>query len=200
MATQPTTMSVRSKTAPPVIVRSRPDGPFEHEGRASRGTNAAFSRELQAKADKLDLASAKREDVVKLFGEPAEYICGSDVYKPDNLPTHYIMDYTDGFSVFIANGQIVELRFEEPNYTYKGKLKVGSSMEDAFKLIGQPDKTVTGGKIEFVNGVYYKDGERGGEYYARKEQNVRMFGRGGRITALYVTRPGFDAGAKGAHS
>jgi bla regulator protein blaR1 len=177
---------------------TRPGGPFDREGRqaSARASDTPFSRALQEKADKLDLSTAKCEDIVKTFGEPTEYVWGSDVFKPEKLPSHYIMSYPDGFSVFMADGQIVELRFGEPNYAYKGKLKVGSSMEDAFKLLGQPDKTVTGEKNGFQNGVYYKDVTDGGDYYARKEQNVRMFAKDGKVLAIYVTRPGFDAGEK----
>jgi len=156
-------------------------------------TDAEFARTLQSKVDQLDISKATLEDVIKLFGEPGQYLWGSEEFKREQLPQRYIMFYPAGFRVAMYSGRIGELRFERPGlgYVFDGKLKLGSSLEDALKVLGPPTETVTGEKCGFKNRILYRDidGRVGYGYYACQDRNVRMFFDDDKIIALYVTRP-----------
>ncbi len=105
------------------------------------------------------------------------------------------MRYPAGFSVFMDGDGIRELRFESngsdvpPDYAYRDKLRVGSSLAEAFDVMGQPDKVVEGEKLTFKDGVLYKDcdGRKGFIYYARRKEGVRIFLLNDKVTAVYVT-------------
>jgi len=111
-------------------------------------------------------------------------------FAEDNLPDRYIMLYPDGFSIFMINRRIKELRFHRPGYTFRGKLRVGSTLEEVLKVLGPPTETVSGRKNTFKDGVLYKDidGRKGHCYYARCDKGVRMFFLDNKVNALYVTR------------
>ena len=102
------------------------------------------------------------------------------------------MYYSDSFSVTIINNQVIELCFENPDigYVFKGKVKVGSALEDVLEILGAPNKTVKGQSIEWEDGVLYQDidGQKGYCYYERKGQGIRMFFRNNRVFHLYITR------------
>lgn len=150
-----------------------------------------FNRDLPGKVARLDIARAGLEDVVKTFGEPAQYLWGSKEFQRGQLPERYIMIYPASFSIFMRDGQIVELRFNQPGYRFEDKLQVESSLDEVFKVLGPPAETVTGKKCEFKNRVLYQDidGQPGYGYYACQDRNLRMFFRDGKVIALYVTRP-----------
>ena len=63
-------------------------------------------------------------------------------------------------------------------------------MKEVFKVTGRPDKTVKGKKNMFADGVLYKniDGRKGHCYYARSDQNIRLWFLDNKITAIYMTR------------
>jgi hypothetical protein len=102
------------------------------------------------------------------------------------------MVYYDNFMAFIANGSLVELRFHRPGPSiYQNKLKIGSTLEDAIKVLGQPPvETVIGQKNPYQEGVLYKDieGIPGKHYYARPDKGIRLFFSMNKIVALYLTR------------
>ncbi len=152
-----------------------------------------FARDLQAKVAKLNINEATVDDVIKLFGEPGQYLWGSEEFKREQLPQRYIMFYPAGFRVAMYSSRIGELRFERPGlgYVFDGELKLRSSLEDALKVLGPPTETVTGEKCGFKNRILYRniDGRVGYGYYACQDRNVRMFFDDDKIIALYVTRP-----------
>ena len=92
----------------------------------------------------------------------------------------------------MVRGEISEMRFERPGtgYLYKGKLQVGSSLDEALELLGEPSKTVVGQPIGWQDGVLYKDidGRKGHCYYKHATKNVRLFFANYKVAALYVTR------------
>ncbi len=150
-----------------------------------------FNRDLPAKVAQLDITKAGLDEVVKTFGEPGQYAWGMQTFERDRLPDRYIMNYPAGFSIFMRDGRIVELRFTRPGYQFESKLQVGSSTDDMLKVLGPPSQTVTGQKCEFKDRVLYQDmdGREGYGYYACKDRNVRMFLDNDKIIAVYVTRP-----------
>jgi len=148
--------------------------------------------DINAKVAQLDIDKATLDDVIRIFGEPTKYIWGKETFTKDNLPSRYIASYPDGFSVFMLNGQIAELRFAKPGagYIFKNKLQIGSVLDKVLEVIGQPAQTVEGQPNKFEDGVLYKDidGRKGYCYYKRADQNVRLFFANYKVTALYVTR------------
>jgi beta-lactamase regulating signal transducer with metallopeptidase domain len=190
-----------------VVFRARPS-PTEGNAPASNGEaptglpQGKQISDINAKVAKLDIEKATREDVVAVFGEPARYAWGGKTFTKDNLPNAYVMVYPGLLNVEMFSGQVEELRFGEGNgpsdYVFGNGLRVGSSLDEALKVIGPPDKTVEGGEIGFEDGVLYKnahftsgDGRsQTASYYARRSRGVRIFLLGDKVVSLYVTRNG----------
>jgi beta-lactamase regulating signal transducer with metallopeptidase domain len=161
--------------------------------------------DLNAKVAQLDINKATIDDVVRVFGEPRKYVWGSEetgateIIKKADLPSRqcYIADYGKGFRIFMRNGQIMELRFEgNREYSHKGRLRVGDSLDDALKAMGTPKETVTGAARSEIFGkdnVLYRDidGQKGFDYYLRKDKGLRVFFRHDNVRALYVIRSDF---------
>jgi len=162
---------------------------------ASQPSDAEFARQLPAKIKQLDIDKADLEQVKKIFGKPAQYIWGSDNFTEDNLPKQYILVYPSKFRVFMSNNKIVEIRHESGfNYVFRGKLRFGSTLDEVFEVVGHPEKIVVGKENKFENGVLYKDidGRKGHCYYARSDQNVRLWFLDYKIIAIYMTRSDYD--------
>ncbi|MEN6385625.1 MAG: M56 family metallopeptidase [Phycisphaerales bacterium] len=160
--------------------------------------------EMNQKLSKLDIDTATREDVIKVFGEPEKYMWGNEkvgtfqYYQKDNLPDKYVMFYPNDFRIFIANNQIVEFRFEgQSDYVFDGELVVGSSLEKVIKVLGEPNEILDGEKIEFKDNVLYKniqDKPKGIGYYAVPQKHVRIWLNNDEVRAIYVTRSDYSDG------
>ena len=149
-----------------------------------------IARQLPARIAQLDIDSATPERVIEVFGKPEKYIWEGETFEPDALPIRYIMCYPGDFNVFISNGRIVEVRHEsDSKYVYRGKLRVGSSLEEALAVLGPPKKTVTG-ENNYEDRVLYKDidGTKGHCYYLRTDQDVRVWFSDYKVAAIYMTR------------
>jgi hypothetical protein len=157
---------------------------------AAAPSDPAFAQRLQERVDALDIESAGLEQVRALFGEPSRYGWGDQTFQPDALPDRYIMSYPCGFCVFMMGDRIMEIRHERHRggspYVYRGTLRIGSTMEEAVALLGEPTETVTG-QNEFQDGVLYR-GADGSGYYHRSDQKVRLFFGGDKVIAIYMTR------------
>lgn len=159
--------------------------------RAHQGADE-FTRLLPERIAKLRIDMADLAEVKRIFGEPVKYIWGRKTFKADKLPKQFIAVYPKGFCVYMSGGRIVELRFERgpANYSFMG-LKIGSTLDEALKVLGKPDKVVTGKENEFVDRVLYKDieGNEGHCYYRRSDHNVRLWFYGDyKLIAIYQTR------------
>jgi beta-lactamase regulating signal transducer with metallopeptidase domain len=100
-----------------------------------------FWRRLTQRLKTLDIDSATRERVIEIFGQPTDYVWGDETFEPDDLPKSYIMGYLDGFSIYISDGQIVEVRHggRHSKYVYHDTLRVGSTLDVALAVLGPPD-------------------------------------------------------------
>ncbi|MHC4572878.1 MAG: HAAS signaling domain-containing protein, partial [Planctomycetota bacterium] len=118
-------------------------------------TTEEFRRGFLEKIDKFEIDTATLKDVVKVFGEPLEYIWGSRILDRKSLPGRYVVVYPDGFHVFMVDNKVIEVRHEGPGtgYAWRGKLRVGSSLEEAIDVLGPPKETAEGGKKQFRDGV-----------------------------------------------
>lgn len=153
--------------------------------------------EMNAKINQIDIDTATRADVIKVFGEPEKYMWREQqVIDKDNLPEQYIMVYPNNFYVWMVKDQIIEFRFEGPSdYVYSNELVVGSSIEKTFSVLGQPSEIVEGRPNEFKDHVFYKDinGRKGHCYYARPEKNIRIWFAYDKVHSIYLTRSNFSA-------
>ncbi len=151
---------------------------------------------INAKVAQLDIDTATLDDVIRIFGEPEKYLWGSETFTKDNLPSRYIAAYPNRFQVVISGDRVTEIRHHETGYLFRGKLQVGSSLDEVLEVIGKPKQTVEGSLNKFKDGVLYKDidGRKGLCYYASSAQSVRMFFANYKITALYITRSDFGEG------
>jgi serine protease AprX len=147
--------------------------------------------DINAKVTKLDIGKSTLDDVISIFGEPTRYFHGGETFTKDNLPQAYIAQYPNEFSVVMASDRVEELRFESQaaGYVFRDKIRVGSLLNEALKVIGQPKKTVVGKPNEYEDGVLYKDigGEKGSCYYGRRDRGIRLFFFNYKVTALYLT-------------
>jgi len=160
------------------------------------------SSDINDKVAQLDIDTAELDDVIRIFGEPEEYIWGNQTFRKDNLPSIYIASYPNNFSVVIHEGKVSELRFEgaDAGYAYQNKLRIGSSLDEVIEVIGQPKEVVVAEQNKFEDGVLYKDidGKKGHCYYGRSDKSVRLFFADYKVAALYVTRSDYRAGRSGS--
>jgi hypothetical protein len=165
------------------------------EGWSSQPNDAEFARQLPAKIKQLDIDTAGLEQVKEIFGKPLKYIWGKETFTEDNLPKRYILVYPGNFHIYMRENQIVELRHESgSNYVFRYKLRSGSTLDEVFEVIGHPKKIVEGEKNSFEDGVLYKDidGRKGHCYYARSDQDVRLWFLDYKIIAIYMTRSDYN--------
>jgi len=169
-----------------------------HDG-SDEPFDAEFAALLPGRVAALDIDLAGLEQVREIFGEPMKYVWGNQTFTADALPDRYIMSYPCGFCVFMMGDRIMEIRHERHRggspFVYRGTLRIGSSMDEAVALLGEPTETVVGKKLEFKDGVLYKDidGDEGHGYYHRSDQNVRIFFWEGKVIAIYMTRSDYPA-------
>ncbi|HBG26125.1 MAG: hypothetical protein A2Y10_08120 [Planctomycetes bacterium GWF2_41_51] len=152
---------------------------------------------MNAKLNKIDIDTATKDDVIKIFGQPEKYVWGQQVFDKENLPNRYVMIYPDNFHAFIGNNHVVELRFEGPSdYVFDDGLTVDSSLEKAFEVLGGPKEIVEGKNNEFLDNVFYKniEGRKGYGYYAVPEKNVRIWIADDKVKAIYLRRSNSSAG------
>jgi hypothetical protein len=160
----------------------------------SSPSDPEFARLLQDRVATLDIDAAGLEQVRAIFGEPLKYVWGSQTFTADALPDNYIMTYPCSFRVWLQKGRIAEIRHERGSeYAYRGKLRIGSTLQEALDLLGAPAEMVTGRKNEFKDGVLYRDidGNEGHSYYHRSDQKVRIWFADDKVTAIYMTRSAF---------
>ena len=150
-------------------------------------------KDINEKVAKFDLEKATREDVVAVFGEPAGYLWGNKTLSKENLPELYMMVYSNAFQVVIGKGRVEELWFENgSDYVFDGGLRVGSTLDEALKVMGAPDKTVETMEMpKFEDGVLYKTDHE--SYYARRGRGLRIFTMKNVVLVLCVTRTGPSA-------
>lgn len=153
--------------------------------------------DIDEKIAQLDIDKATLSDVIKTFGEPTKYIWGRETLDEDNLPGHYVVVFPDGFHVFMSNDKVVELRHEGPGtgYAWRGKIRVGDSLGQVINVVGRPKEVMQGQENRFEDGVLYKDidGREGHCYYARADQDVRLWFMDYKLGAIYTTRSDYGS-------
>ena len=154
--------------------------------------------EIDAKIAQLNKPGTTVKEAIHVLGEPAGYLWGDDSHVqhgrrlPDKPPPFYVLLYPGAVRVAVYNDRVTELRSQGqgPGFTWRGKLHLGSSLDDVLGVLGRPSETVVGKPLDFsARDVLYKDydGKKGYCYYARPDQHVRCFLMDDKLVALYVT-------------
>jgi serine protease AprX len=168
--------------------------------KAPSSEQQALDFDINAMVAKLNIDNANLDDVIRLFGKPKRYVWGEKSFTREDVPkqTFYMADFGGGFRIFfVGEGMIIELRIDgNRQYVYKGKLRVGDSLDEAIKVMGAPKATVVGKRLEkSEDGVLYRDieGRKGLDYYHRWDHDLRVFFLHDKVYAIYVTRSGLAA-------
>jgi serine protease AprX len=162
---------------------------------------AASANDIDAKIAKLNKPRTTIEEVVRVLGEPEEYVWGNEAKhttsdwkglaaEKSHLPAAYCLIYPDNVRVFMLGGEVWELRCDEPGPGFKfGGLHLGSTLDEALQTLGPPSATSSDNPKIFEPDVLYKDieGTKGRCYYSRPDKHVRMFFQDYKVGALYVT-------------
>jgi len=134
-----------------------------------------------------------RQQIIEAFGEPDKYLWGDKTFSEGDLPDRYMMIYEDlGVNFAVGEYAIWEVRVHgNKDYSYEGKIRLGSSVEDVISFLGKPSETITGGQINWSgNKVLYRDieGRPGRCYIHYKDIGVRMFFLDYKVCALYLRK------------
>ena len=172
-------------TAQHLVLRHPPDAV------QALANEPATNVDINTKVASIEIGKASARDVIKVFGKPESYVWAEQSFDESNLPDRYIMVYPAGPNVVIVKNVVDEVRFEQgsQDFAFEGRLRIGSSLEDALAVVGAPEFTVDGKLNRFEDKTLYKniDGSRGIDYYQRSDKGVRIFFSNDRITAIYLT-------------
>jgi serine protease AprX len=154
---------------------------------------AAGSQEgdINAKIAQLQPGVSTRQDAIRIFGKPTQYLWGDKTFQEDNLPRVYVAAFPNGPYIMCEGDVIDEIRFEGQDfgYAFRGKIRIGSSLDDVLTVLAKPQETVVGEPCGWKDGVLYKDegGQKGRCYYRSSQDHVRMFFADYKVAALYLT-------------
>lgn len=138
------------------------------------------------------------EDVLtEMGGEPNSYIWSNVTYTKNNLPPIFCMRYNISGSMLdyvIETPQgsdkiIREMRIDAGDDFYcLESFDIGTTLEDAITILGEPESTVDGGANDFNEDVLYKniDGTTGRHYYNDSSNQIRVFFSSNIATAIYI--------------
>jgi beta-lactamase regulating signal transducer with metallopeptidase domain len=147
--------------------------------------------DMNAKIAQLRPGVSTRQDAIRVFGKPTQYLWGEKTFQEDNLPSTYVAVFPDGPSIMFGGDVIAEIRFEKQDfgYVFRGKIRIGSSLDDVLAVLAKPREIVVGEPFGWKDGVLYKDaeGQKGSCYYLSSQDHVRMFFDGYKVVALYLT-------------
>lgn len=158
----------------------------------------AAKESLDAKIARLSRPGTKASDAIRILGEPQKYSLGTAVFSRANLPQSYSLVYTNGVEVWTLGGKVKQLRSLQPGpgFSYHGKLRLGSTLDDVLQEIGppsetktgQPSSTILGQTLTGEPGVLYQDlnGEKGYCYYWRPDQSLHFIFKNAQVIALLI--------------
>ena len=151
---------------------------------------------ISQKVEKITPGKTNREQVIEVFGRPDKYGWGEETFLEEDLPDGYIMFYDEvGINFAMYNRDTVgEVRVgSNKDYSYEGKIQLGSSLEDVISFFGEPSETIVGKPINWhTNRILYKDveGKTGNCYIYYGDIGIRMLFRDYKVRGLYLRVPG----------
>ena len=145
---------------------------------------------LDAKIVQLSQPGTTVEKAIELLGQPERYSWERRTLTATNLPPVYFLNYPQGVSVFVNSGRIVRLECNRPGpgFTWQGRLRLGSSLEEVEQVVGAPSNTVVGQR-GFTPGILYQDfdGNKGYSAYRPAAQQVQFFFQENKVIAIQVS-------------
>ncbi len=133
------------------------------------------------------------QQVIEAFGEPDKYLWRGKTFSKGDLPDHYLMSYANlGVNFVVGKYAVIEVRVHgNGDYSYEGKIRLDSSVEDVISVLGDPSETITGGQIDWNrNKVLYRDieGRPGRCYIHYRGIGVRIFFLDYKVRAIYLRK------------
>jgi RNA polymerase sigma factor (sigma-70 family) len=133
------------------------------------------------------------QQIIEVFGKPDAYHWGEKTFSEGDLPDRYVMNYAElGVAFAVGKYAVWEVRIHRnEDYSYEGKIHLGSSVNDVISFFGEPSETITGGQIDWSrNKVLYMDtkGRTGRCYIHYKDIGVRIFFSDYRVRGLYLRK------------
>jgi hypothetical protein len=154
----------------------------KYVAQSSLTSTEPLSREFAARIDALDLANATRKDVIEHLGKPSSYVLADQPLDPNKLPDRYMMIYPAGVQVVIAQDRIDRVTIQAPGYLFRGKIQVGSTVEEVLGMVGPVGKTVEGARGQDVStsqedNILYRDisGVKGNCLYRDQTKGVAFW-------------------------
>jgi hypothetical protein len=165
---------------------------------SSRGSDDRVSEDFATRIARLDIDHASRRDVIEQLGQPVSHILGQKVLDPDNLPSRYVMLYPAGVQVIMSADRVRAIVFSLPGYLWRNKIEVGTPIQDVFKVLGLPNKTVENApsaelaKAQLEDGIFYKDldGVGGTCLYHTPSQGVSLYFTDNRVRQMTLIPKG----------
>lgn len=154
---------------------------------------------INEKVKRIIPGKTTREQVIEVFGKPDRYVWGEKTFSEEDLPDLvarggvYVMVYDEVGVNFAVWNTVGEVRVESnKDYSYEGRIGLGSSLEDVIYFFGEPSETVAGESINWhTNKVLYKDvkGQTGRCYIYYRDMGIRMFFVDYKVRAFYLRVP-----------
>lgn len=153
----------------------------------------ATPEELAARIDRLNIGSATQQDVVAELGEPVSYALGAEKLDVNDLPGRYAMIYPGGVHAVVIDDRLQRISISRPGYLYRGAIQVGTSMEEAFKVLGPPRKTIEGVAYSEIHGITEDNilldrvnGVAGNALYRNEAEGLALYFRGGTVAQIML--------------
>jgi len=167
--------------------------PATPQPREADGPRARVPKELAAWIDKLEVGSATRQDVIALFGEPVSYVLGREHFDANDLPSRFAMIYPGNVQVIVSDNRVQRITILAPGYLFRDMIEVGASMEEVFRVLGPPRKTMdVDGKFDLrgvsEDNVFFGElgREAGNGLYRSRAQGVALYFRQGRVMQIML--------------
>jgi hypothetical protein len=153
----------------------------------------ATPEELAARIDRLNIGSATRQDVVAQLGEPVSYVLGAEKLDVNDLPSRYAMIYPGGVHTVVINDRLQRISIFTPGYRYRGAIQVGTSMQEALKVLGSPRKTIEGVAYSEIRDITEDNvlldrlnGVAGNALYRNEAEGLTLHFRDGRVAQIML--------------
>jgi RNA polymerase sigma factor (sigma-70 family) len=165
--------------------------------------NDAKINTIDDKIAQVTLPGTTIKDMIRVLGEPKRYWTGGKTLNKKKLPDSYLVSYPNGIQAALWRGKVYEVECVAPGpgFSYRNRLRIGSTLDEVVSELGPPTETIAGHtakdfaefRLSGFGGVLYTDigGQEGHCYYWRPDQEVRFMFRKGVVWEVAVDVPNF---------
>jgi hypothetical protein len=141
--------------------------------------------------------------MIRVMGEPKRYWVGGRTYNKKHLPQGYLVSYPNGIQAALWQGRVYEVECVAPGpgFSYRGTLRIGSTLDDVVQELGPPTETNSGhpqknfmpNRLSGFGGILYTNigGQEGEDYYWRPDQGVRFMLKKGVVWEICMDVPNY---------